>query len=45
MTDVVATSTARKRRNGADQAAVLVTGPKLALHFGCVRQHIDQLGA
>jgi hypothetical protein len=32
-----------KRSNGAANAPVLVSGVKLATHFGCVRQHIDQL--
>ncbi len=40
MTDATATPARSKRGNGATH---LVSGNKLALHFGVVRQHIDQL--
>ena len=46
MTEVAAEMPDRprpKRANGAAHDPVLVSGNKLALHFGCVRQHIDQL--
>jgi DNA-binding MarR family transcriptional regulator len=43
MTDATATPARSKRNNGEADRPVLVSGPKLALHFGCVRQHIDQL--
>jgi hypothetical protein len=32
-----------KRSNGAARGPVLVSGVKLAAHFGVVRQHVDQL--
>jgi hypothetical protein len=40
---VTTTSNARPKRNRAAHVPVLVTGPKLALHFGVVRQRIAQL--
>jgi hypothetical protein len=40
---VTTTSNARPKRNRAAHAPVLVTSPKLALHFGVARQRIDQL--
>jgi hypothetical protein len=43
MTDVVMTPVRSKRRNGEAPTPVLVTGVRLATHFGVVRQHIDQL--
>lgn len=44
MTQVMAQERAApKRRNGADHAAVLVSGYKLARHFGVTRQAVDQL--
>jgi phage terminase Nu1 subunit (DNA packaging protein) len=43
MTDVVTTADGGKRGNGTAHVPVLVSGNKLALHFGCARQHIDQL--
>jgi len=44
MNELGTTSNARLKR-GSDGAAhaPLVSGNKLALHFGCARQHIDQL--
>jgi hypothetical protein len=41
----VTATTPRPKRgsNGAAHAPVLVSGYKLATHFGVVRQHIDQL--
>jgi hypothetical protein len=45
MTDVATTPDRPKpkRSNGAAHGPVLVSGVKLATHFGCVRQHVDQL--
>ncbi len=48
MTDATTTPDRPKRKrrsdgNNAAPAPVLVTGVKLATHFGVVRQHIDQL--
>ena len=48
MTDATTTPDRPKRKRGSDgnnaaPAPVLVTGVKLATHFGVVRQHIDQL--
>jgi hypothetical protein len=49
MTELATTSNARRKRgsngNGAAHAPVLVSGYKLAAHFGVVRQHIDHLMA
>jgi hypothetical protein len=50
MTDTTTTERPRpKRGNGKrrDKALgpVLVSGNRLAVHFGCVRQHVDQLAA
>jgi hypothetical protein len=44
MTDATAaTHGPRRASNGAAHSPVLVSGVKLAMHFGVVRQHIDQL--
>ena len=40
---VTTTSNARPKRNRAAHAPVLVTSPKLALHFGVARQRIHRL--
>jgi hypothetical protein len=50
MTDLLTTTTTTdrpkpKRSNGAAHGPVLVSGNKLAVHFGVVRQRIDQLTA
>ena len=48
MTDVTMTTLDRpkaKRGKGAAHGPVLVSGNKLAAHFGVVRQRIDQLTA
>jgi hypothetical protein len=48
MTDVAMTADDRpkaKRSNGVAHAPVLVSGNKLAFHFGCSRQNVDQLRA
>lgn len=45
MTGTVRTDDQPKRRNGADRAATLVSGNKLAVHFGVTRQHVEQLTA
>ena len=46
MTELLTTMADRpKRRNGAAHAPVLVSGNKLAVHFGCSRQNVDQLTA
>jgi hypothetical protein len=46
MMDMTATMLRGKRGcNGVAHAPVLVSGYKLATHFGVVRQHIDQLTA
>jgi hypothetical protein len=46
MTELQTTTADRpKRRNGAAHAPVLVSGNKLAVHFGCSRQNVDQLTA
>ena len=34
-----------KRSSGGAHNAVLVSGNMLAVHFGCTRQHVDQLTA
>jgi hypothetical protein len=41
MTETVTADDRPKRRNGA----VLVSGNMLAVHFGCSRQHVEQLTA
>jgi hypothetical protein len=43
MIDAATTADRGQRGNGAERAPVLVSGVKLAAHFGVVRQHIDQL--
>ena len=43
MTDLATTPDRGRHGNGTAHVAVLVSGNKLALHFGCARQHIDQL--
>ena len=46
MTEVATTSSARRKRGSKDNGAAhapLVSGYKLAAHFGVVRQHIDHL--
>jgi predicted ArsR family transcriptional regulator len=48
MTELATTANARPKRSsksGAAYAPVLVSGYRLAAHFGVVRQHIDQLTA
>ncbi len=44
MTELVAAGRP-KRCNRAARNAVLVSGNVLAVHFGCTRQHVDQLTA
>ena len=45
MTDVVTADRPKRgsKGNGAAHGPVLVSGVKLALHLGCIRQNIDQL--
>ena len=48
MTDVLTATDDRpkpKRGNGAAHVPALVSGNKLAVHFGCSRQNVDQLTA
>ena len=48
MTEVLTTTPDRpkpKRGNGAAHVPALVRGNKLAVHFGCSRQNVDQLTA
>ena len=48
MTEVLTTTPDRpkpKRGNGAAHVPALVSGNKLAVHFGCSRQNVDQLTA
>ncbi len=34
-----------KRRNGAELGPVLISGNRLAAHFGISRQHVERLAA
>ena len=43
MTLTTATPDRPKRRSGAAHGAVLVSGSRLAAHFGCTRQNVDLL--
>jgi hypothetical protein len=43
--EMATTNDRPKRSSGGAHNAVLVSGNMLAVHFGCTRQHVDQLTA